>query len=330
MKKIFIYTVLILFLTGSCKVKDFGSLNSKNEIPVVQSTSNYNVIVTKDITYAEGLSHETINSAKTTKMPLKLDVYVPDNNLKNRPAFMFIHGGGFAGGSKQQDKIINLANYYTSRGWVFITIDYRLKKHKGTVPQQWKNYATNVPKKKARQFLAIYPAIRDAKAALRWVVANADTYNINTDYISVGGGSAGAITAITLGVSNQEDYRDEIDTDQDPTLASTNLDQNYKVKTILDFWGSKVALDILENIYGHQCFDSNDPPIFIAHGTKDPTVPFSKAEELKALYKMNGVPFAYYPLKGKGHGVWGAKVNDKSLEELAFDFIVEQQNLIVE
>lgn len=330
MKTLFIF-ILSLFPFLVFSNNNFGnSTDPKNEIPVVQSTSTFDVIVAKDITYAEGLSHESLNSANATTMPLKLDVYIPDNDLKNRPAYLFIHGGGFAGGTKQQKQIIDLANYYTSRGWVFISIDYRLKKHNGTVPQEWTNYATNVPKEKARQFLAIYPAIRDAKAALRWVVANADTYNINTNFITVGGGSAGAIAAITLGVSNQEDYRDEIDIHQDPTLASTNLEQTYQVKTIIDFWGSNIALYALDEIFGHDRFDSNDPPQFIAHGTNDPTVPFSKAEELKSIYEANGVSLAYYPLEGKKHGAWGAIVNNKHLDELAFDFIVEQQGLIVE
>jgi predicted esterase len=86
----------------------------------------------------------------------------------------------------------------------------------------------------------------------------------------------------------------------------------------------------IQNHFNHQRFDSNDPSLFIAHGTKDPTVPFSKAEDLKSIYKANGVPLCYYPLEGFGHGAWNATVNNKRLEELAFDFIVEQQKLIVE
>ncbi|MEM7511297.1 MAG: alpha/beta hydrolase, partial [Bacteroidota bacterium] len=182
----------------------------------------------------------------------------------------------------------------------------------------------------ASQFLAIYPAHRDAKAALRWLVANAATYNINTDYITIGGGSAGAITAISLGISNEEDFRDELTTSQDPTLSSTSLNQSYKIQTIVDFWGSKVGLDIIEDIYGHQRFDANDPPLYIAHGTEDPTVLFSEGEALKAIYDSLGLPIAYYPLEGAGHGAWNATVDGKRLEELAFDFIVEQQALTVE
>ena len=59
-------------------------------------------------------------------------------------------------------------------------------------------------------------------------------------------------------------------------------------------------------------------------------MPFSGAEELKAIYDSTGVANAYYPLEGKGHGAWNATVNGKRLEELSFDFVVEQQDLTVE
>ena len=330
MKASFIF-ILTLFPFLIFSNNDVGiSAGSQNEIPTVQSDSTYKVIVKQDIVYAEALSHESINSTNATTIPLKLDVYVPDNDIENRPVYMFIHGGGFAGGTKQQARIINWANYYTSRGWVFISIDYRLKRDKGTVPKEWADYTVNVPKNKAAQFLAVYPALRDAKSALRWVVANANTYNINTNYITVGGGSAGAAAAIGIGISNQEDFRDEIHSKKDPTLTSTNLEQSYQIRTIIDLWGGKTTLDALKGVFGHHRFDSNDPSLFIAHGTKDPTVPFSRAEDLKSIYEANEVPFVYYPLIGKGHGAWGAKVHNKHLDELAFDFIVEQQNLIVE
>ena len=298
-----------------CKADKGISSGLQEEIPVVQSSSVYNVLVEKDIVYAKALSHDTVNSANATTITLKLDVYVPDNQIENRPVYLFVHGGGFTGGSKQQTQIIALANYYASRGWVFISIDYRLKNDYGTIPRKWLDFSTYVPPARVAQFLAIYPAQRDAKAALRWVMANADTYKINRNYITVGGGSAGAITAIGLGVSNQEDFRDELDTIQDPTLTTTHLEQSYQIRTIIDLWGAKVALDLLEQIFGHQRFDGNDPSLFIAHGTEDPTVPFMNAKDLKSIYETTGAPFAYFALEGKKHGAWDATVNNKSLKD---------------
>ncbi|MEL6190496.1 MAG: alpha/beta hydrolase [Bacteroidota bacterium] len=325
------YSFILLAILFTACTNDEDVVDPQNEVPAIQSEAIYDVILEEDVIYGEGLSHDSINSAGSTVMSLKLDVYLPDNEVQNRPAFLFIHGGGFTGGSKRANNAGILADYYTARGWVFVSIDYRLRDDLGTVPEEWVTYAENLtPDLDASQFLAIYPAHRDAKAALRWLVANAATYNINTDYITIGGGSAGAITAISLGISNEEDFRDELTTSQDPTLSSTSLSQSYKIQTIVDFWGSKIGLDIIEDIYGHQRFDANDPPLYIAHGMEDPTVLFSEGEALKAIYDSLGLAVAYYPLEGAGHGAWNATVDGKRLEELAFDFIVEQQALTVE
>jgi len=233
-------------------------------------------------------------------------------------------------GSKQQDAIVDMAIYYASRGFVVFSIDYRLRDHMGTIPQAWIDATSVGTPSNLDQTFAMYPAHRDAKAALRWIMANAQNYHINKDYITVGGGSAGAITSIGIGVSELGDYKDEISSSEDNTLSTTNLSQTYEVQTILDFWGSTVSIEILESIYGHQRFDSNDPALFIAHGTEDPTVPFSRAEDLKTICETNEIDFVYYPLEGAGHGPWGATVNGKSLSDLSFDFIVENQNLNVE
>jgi len=329
MNKIFA-SLLIIVSFISCKKGDDNIITSEISAPTVKLNAAYEVSITEDITYAEGLSHDSWNSAITSVVPLLMDSYVPDNDLQNRPLLMLIHGGGFSGGSKQQEALVYMANYYASRGFVVFSIDYRLRGDMGTIPQEWIDATTNVNPAELDQLYAMYPAHRDAKAALRWIIANADNYSINKDYITVGGGSAGAITSIGLGVSELGDYKDEISLSEDNTLSTTSLSQTYEVKTILDFWGSDVSIEILESIYGYQKFDSNDPALFIAHGTEDTTVPFSSAEDLKNICETNEIDFVYYPLEGRGHGAWGATVNGKSLSELSFDFIVENQSLNVE
>jgi hypothetical protein len=102
------------------------------------------------------------------------------------------------------------------------------------------------------------------------------------------------------------------------------------VKTILDFWGSAKTIEVLELIYGYERFDQSIPAMFIAHGTADTTVPFSNAIDLKAIYEFNNTEFIYYPLEGSGHGAWNATVDGKSLSDLSFDFIVDNQNLNIE
>ena len=283
MMKQILATLLIMVCLISCDKDNDNISPPVISAPIVKLNATYEVNITEDITYAEGLSHDSWNSANNSVIPLEMDSYVPDNNLQNRPLLMLIHGGAFYGGSKQQDALVNMANYYASRGFVVFSIDYRLRDHTGTIPQEWIDASSDIPPANHDQLFAMYPAHRDAKAALRWIIANADNYHINTDYITVGGGSAGAITSIGLGVSELGDYKDEISLSEDNTLSTTNFSQTYEVQTILDFWGSNVSIEILESIYGYQRFDSNDPALFITHGTEDPTVPFSSAEDLKTI-----------------------------------------------
>ena len=124
--------------------------------PKVKVQATYEVSITKNVLYAEGLKHTSINSADCVRKPLKLDIYEPKNKKKNRPAYMFVHGGSFINGSKEQEEIIHLAHYYASRGWVFIAIDYRLQDDFGTVPESWIEHAREIPVAYISQFLAMY------------------------------------------------------------------------------------------------------------------------------------------------------------------------------
>jgi acetyl esterase/lipase len=321
---------------------------SDDGIPIVQAESTYTVVKEENITYADGLSHDD-SSTTPFAIPLKLDIYFPDNNMSNRPVFMFIHGGGFKGGIKHKPEIVAMADYYASRGWVFVSIDYRTTEELGTIqgmspeelitfyqgiaPKEWVEYALQQAESpiQVQTSVAMYIAQRDAKAALRWIVANSNNYNINTDFITVGGASAGAITTIALGISNQEDFKDEIPMTEDPTLATTNPDEAYHVSSMIYFWGSNIKLDLFESVYGLNRYDSNDPELFMAHGTDyDPVTPFSEALELEGIYDSLGIYNKLIPLEGEGHGAWDAEVNGKGLFEMSFDFIVDRQNLMVE
>jgi acetyl esterase/lipase len=325
---LFFYALAIFFV--SCNSSDTTTMPQQDtQSPMVTEQSTYEVLVTKDIVYGEGLSHESINSSSSSVKQLQLDAYVPNNTSTNRPAILLIHGGGFKSGSKESGAMVYLANYFAARGWVAFSINYRLQDDLGTVPQEWVNYienANNVADKD--QAYALYPASRDAKAALRWVFANAGTYKINTDYVSVGGGSAGAVSAIMLGVTEAEDYYSEISSSSDPTLTSTNGNETTKVKAILDFWGSGVTANLINDLYGKQRFGGNDAPIIIIHGTNDAIVDFTEAEKLRNDYINSGVNYEFYALQDEPHSAWNATVNGKRLEELCFDFLVKELNLV--
>ncbi len=119
LKTLTLYFVLILLIGCGGETDNHSSLDestSDSGMPTVKSESTYLVGVDEDLTYAEGLAHSG-SSTSSFAMPLKLDVYYPDNNSTNRPVYMFIHGGGFKGGTKTKPEIVEMANYYASRYW---------------------------------------------------------------------------------------------------------------------------------------------------------------------------------------------------------------------
>ena len=345
---------LIVFLLAACGKETPN--NPNNGAPLVKNDSTYVVVMDTNIIYGEGLAHSA-TSDSSFAIPLKLDVYSPDNNSTNRPVFMFIHGGGFNGGIKHKPEIVDMAHYYASRGWVFVSIDYRTVQELGTIqgmapadlitfykgiaPSEWVAFALNNAQDAAdvQQATAMYLAQRDAKAALRWIVAHSGSYNINTDFITAGGASAGAITAVALGISNQGDFRDEITLNDDPTLSTTHLNESYEVQSLIYFWGSNIKLDVFEAVYGlnqYDRYDAGDPELFMGHGTaQDLLTPYAEALELQSIYDSLGVHNELATLvkpngTPAGHGAWNGMFDGKELFKLSFDFLVERQNIMVE
>lgn len=346
-------TTLTLMLTlGACGT-DKSDTASPADTPIVSLEPIYDVIVDADIAYAEGLAHDA-SSTTPTAIPLLLDVYAPDSDATNRPLFVFAHGGGFTGGTKNKPEIEAMGDYYASRGWVFVSIDYRTTEEMGTLtdpsrdaivafynginPAEWVEHALDAAEageidgSQLQQAVAMYAAQRDAKAAVRWMVANADAYGANPDFLTVGGASAGAITATTLGITDGDDFRDEISDADDPTLSTTQPDVDYVVRSVVSFWGSTNKLDLFQGVYGEDPYDAADPELFMAHGREDenPSTPFTESEQFQDIYDDLGIHSELVPLEDEGHGAWGAEVDGKSLFELSFDFLVARQGLVIQ
>src|SRR5512137_2112296 len=107
----------------------------------------------------------------------KLDVYLPDEGSGPFPVIVAIHGGAFMGCDKADMQVLPILAGL-GRGYAVLSINYRLS---------WQ---------------AKFPAlVQDAKAAVRWIRANAGRYFVNSQKIAAWGGSAGGYQAIMLGVS---------------------------------------------------------------------------------------------------------------------------------
>ncbi len=121
-------------------------------------------------------AHPGLVYAKYGERELQLDLWRPKAAGQPLPAIVCIHGGGWFKG--ERGSMANLAQALAVRGYVTATISYRLSGE------------------------AKFPAaIQDAKAAVRFLRANAATFGLEPGAIGVTGLSAGGHLAALLTTS---------------------------------------------------------------------------------------------------------------------------------
>ena len=205
---------------------------------------------------------EAVNE-KGTKESLALDIYTPENDdVKDRPVIVWMHGGGFRyGNDKTQYYIVEMAKRFAKKGYVCISIDYRLREK---------------PLEDITGTLS--DAVEDATKALEWIRKNRKTLNIDRSKIIVGGGSAGGILGSDLFFSGNTSRKD-----QAGIIGFVNL------------WGSPSEKWSKLNI------DKNVPPTIIVHGTEDKLVPYSNSVELVDSLTTNNVKNELVTFKDADH-----------------------------
>ncbi len=201
---------------------------------------------------------------KNINMPehqLKLDLYTPcDDTLKKRPLLVFIHGGAFIIGDKQSLTALKTAAYFTSKGYVVASINYRL------------GYMF-IPGAYFYLERCIYRAIQDARAAIRYLTHHEDKYKIDRDNIFTVGNSAGGFIALkTCFMQQEESYKSAegnilLLTDNLACLdcSGNDLKEQINIKGVINLWGAltdTALIDADENI-----------PLLLIHGSADDIVP---------------------------------------------------------
>lgn len=253
-----------------------------------------------DYKESENITYGTAKSGDTT-MPLLLDVYRPVATAKlpkKLPAMVFAFGGGWRKGSKDVKYIRDLCVYYASRGYVAVSIQYRIQKDN---PPATSGPAPGSGEKE--QFRLMNAAFHDTCNAVRWVRANADKYDIDPNRIGIGGVSAGAFNALNAGLC------DEKLTGPDAEVA---------------------AVISLMGAIGASHIDESDPPVFIAHGTGDNLVPFAMVKGMVQRLDEVGAKYSFYPVDGVAHRLQttlDTEFDGKTVKAHSLDFCFEAMNL---
>jgi acetyl esterase/lipase len=236
----------------------------------------------------------------------KLDLYLPTGSGPF-PVVIMVHGGGFMFGDKADGAGLTGVDQLLAAGYAVASINYRLSGE------------------------AQYPAqINDAKTAVRFLRANADTYQLNPEKFGAWGASAGGNLVALLGTT--------CDVAELEGAELGYADQSSCVQAVVDWFGPIDFLKMDEQFAGTECpqnhnaadspesklvgaeiqtvpdlvattnpmnyIDANDAPFFIQHGSADCNIPPVQGKDLAdALNTASGAETATYMLlDGAGHG----------------------------
>jgi acetyl esterase/lipase len=268
------------------------------------------------VTVEKSVRYATVGGEK-----LLLDIAIPPGDGPF-PCVICFHGGAWQGGSRKdisgtyRDKNGKLMPSWieviAAKGFVAASVSYRL-----------------APKNK-------FPAmIEDARAAVRFLRANAKTYKINPDKFAALGFSAGGHLALLLGLCDKSAGFD----------VGENLSVSGRVQCVVDFFGpTDLALyaksegiedGYLVPVFGKECKTDptvfkkaspisyvckDAPPILILHGTLDLIVPVKHSELLYKALTDIGSTAEIHTVSFAGHGGWNDR-DMKDAQEVVFKFL---------
>lgn len=260
--------------------------------------------------------------------PLELDLFVPTEAEARVPVVVWIHGGGFAMGSRLHAPLEwspgAVFQPLIDAGLAVATIDYR---HSGEAP---------------------FPAqLHDAKAAVRYLRAFADELGIDGDRIGVWGESAGGQLASLVGlvVDSPELEGHEGVAEGDSAVAAvvdfygaSNLEtigdiadrMPPDVRAFFDGIGGPPPDPRAALLAGSPIADARAaaspvshvrggaPPFLIVHGEDDFVVPIAQSEELQRRLSAAGAQVQFVRVPRAGHVLSGVDATPYLAQAVGF------------
>ncbi len=248
---------------------------------------------------------------------LRLDKY-DIARTDTRPCVIFMFGGGFFTGARDQAFYIPYYHFLVDQGFSVVTIDYRLN-FKGFKPDK---------KLKTKDFLeifqqTIYMAVEDLYDATNYVLDNAYIWNIDKNMIVTSGSSAGAISVL------QGEYER-----CNRTEIAQVLPPDFKYAGVISFAGA------IFSDHGNLKWNSRPAPVQLFHGNADKNVPFGKikvfkwgffgSEYIAAQFDKNKFPYYFYIKENADHHMAGdpMKYNQEEIKIFLDRYVRQKQNLI--
>ena len=272
------------------------------------------------ITSALGLVHcttqpfskhwENLSYANDTLVSHRMDIYLPMTGEAQHPAVIVVYGSAFFGNDMKHTAYEVMGEALLNSGFAVVAVNHRSSRD------------------------AIFPAqIQDIKAAVRFIKANGNKFQIDTSFVGIAGYSSGGHLSAMIGTSGHTIQKTiNTKTAQIEGEVGNYTSYSSSVNAVVDWFGPidfqsmdscgstmvHDAPDSPESIFiggpiqdnDDLCalaspisyIDTDDPPFLILHGDADPLVPHCQSEMLYKGLQKAGVSSSFVLVPEAGHG----------------------------
>lgn len=177
---------------------------------------------------------------------LEMDIYQATTDFETkRPVILFVHGGGFAGGARDEPEIIDFCKNMARRGIVAVSMSY-------TLVMKGKSFSCD---QAAANKLSTFQSVSDEiVSATGYLIGHQDGFRINPDQIVLAGSSAGAEAVLHLAYKNK---------------ARASLPTDFSYAGVISMAGAIHDMSLLTT--------ETAIPTQLFHGTCDNLVPYGTA-----------------------------------------------------
>ena len=242
---------------------------------------------------------------------LSVDVFSPEGQATvTHPAIAFFHGGGWVFGDPAE--FHEACKRYARKGYVTFSFQYRLSKNAdGSYPHP---------------DISPIESVKDARSAIRWLKAHADSLGVDSSRLVVGGQSCGGQLALSTALLDSiNESTDDLSVDPTPDallLYSSNVNT-------LEPWIDMLLGSRYERIWAispyHNLREAM-PPAIAFHGDEDDQVlPYTVKMFRGSMNKLgNYYDLHWYPGRkhylGEGDDTY-ATYFDEEILELTDEFL---------
>ena len=242
---------------------------------------------------------------------LKADIFLPPLEAKNRPAILFVHGGGWHQGDRSQLKGYGIL--LARLGFLCMCSSYRLSNE------------------------AIWPAqIQDVNCAIRYLRKNAEGLGLDPKRIGISGNSAGAHLSLMAAATGYDEMFEGEGGNNDISSEVTAVCAIYAPTTIrqlksldplddtfLKLMGEDAELADYEKASPINYITINFPPCLLIHGSTDSIVRLKDSTNFYEKLVENNIPTSLHIFAEEEHAFDGQVNYGRAIADLQALFFLK-------